>query len=304
MKDIKKYTDVTRFGKNGTLKAIKDGNNISITEKIDGANSSFIYDETSPIGIACYSRNTVLSKGNTLSGFYVWVEDNIAPIKEILVKKYRYYGEWLVQHKVKYKEEMYKNFYLFSIWDEDKEEYVSEDIVRSEADRLRLKTVPLIYEGKFISLDHIMSFVGKSEMTLEPNKGEGVVVKNTNYKDRYGKQLFVKFISQEFSEVAKQKVHNVNTELINSLQKVDMVVTKNRIEKMLLKLVDENVIKSDYTLEDMGSVLKVMNTSIFDDIMKEEADELEDIDEKNIRKRIGKIISPILRKIIIENEIK
>lgn len=299
MKVIKKYTDVTRFGKTSTLEAIMDAEEISITEKIDGANASFVADETNSIGVSCYSRNNPLSQENTLSGFYNWVNDNIVPIKDNLIKNYRYYGEWLIKHKVAYKDECYRNFYLFSIWDEDKEEYLSEDIVRKEAERLGLNTAPLLYQGKFISIDHIMSFVGKSDMTLNKDTGEGVVVKNINYKDKYGKQLFVKFISQQFSEVAKQKPHNVNTELIESGQKIAAIVTKNRIEKMLLKLVDEQIIDTDYTLEDMGEIIKIMNKAIYDDVIKEESDELDGIDEKILRKSIGKIVASVLKQIVL-----
>lgn len=301
MKLHKKYTDVIRFGKTGTLDALTQAKHITITEKLDGANTSFAYDEEAENGVRAYSRNQSLHKDFTLSGFYYWVQDNIAPIKEDLVKHYRYFGEWLVRHKVVYQEEFYRNFYLFSIWDEEAQEYLSDDIVKQEAERLGLKTVPYIYEGKFISIEHIMQYVGKSYMTAELNKGEGVVVKNIDYRDRGKNQLFVKFISPEFSEVAKQKVHNVDAELIASQQKVDMVVTHNRIEKMLFKLVDEGIIPSDYTLKkDMGNILRVMNVAIYEDVMKEESDQLEGIEEKIITKRIGKIVAPSVRKILTE----
>lgn len=58
MKDIKKYTDVIRYGKASTNGVIQEGDYISITEKIDGANASFTYDIDNEIGISCYSRNT------------------------------------------------------------------------------------------------------------------------------------------------------------------------------------------------------------------------------------------------------
>ena len=300
MKAHKKYMDIIRFGKSGTTQAIQEGTHISITEKLDGANASFTYDKEATNGVQAFSRRQVLDEEESLNGFFQWVQTNIAPIKENLVKNYRYYGEWLVKHSVTYNPTYYRNFYLFSVWDEDKEEYLSDEVVKQEAERLGLKTVPFLYEGEFISFEHIMSFVGKSNMTLEPNKGEGVVVKDATYKNRYGHQLFVKFIATEFSEVAQQKVHNVDTELLASLQKVDMVATKNRTEKMLLKLVDEGIIPSDYSLKkDMGLILREMNLAIYDDIMKEESDELEGLDEKTIRKRISKVIPTQIRGILV-----
>ena len=95
MKEIKKYTDVTRFGKTGTTDAIIGAERISITEKIDGANSSFTYDENGINGVSCYSRNNLLHEDLRLSGFFDWVQENIVPIKDKLIPTYRYFGEWL-----------------------------------------------------------------------------------------------------------------------------------------------------------------------------------------------------------------
>ena len=50
MKEIKKYTDVVRYGKSNTNGVIQEGDYITITEKIDGANSSFCLDETNSLG--------------------------------------------------------------------------------------------------------------------------------------------------------------------------------------------------------------------------------------------------------------
>lgn len=300
MKEIKKYTSITRFGKTGTLDAINGAELISITEKIDGANASFILDKTSPIGVSCYSRNTSLTIENGLDGFYDWVKKNITPKCRELNKSYRYFGEWLVQHKVRYKESFYRKFYLFSIWDEENKTYLPEEVVRAEAKRLELDTAPLLYLGKFISIEHIMSFVGKSKMTLEENNGEGVVVKNITYKDRGGNQFFVKFISPQFAEVAKVKEHKVDEELIASHLKVDMVVTKNRIEKTFLKLIDEGNIPKDYSLKDIGIILKSVNQAVYEDVLKEEADELEGVSDKVLSKRIGKIVVPTIRELLVE----
>jgi hypothetical protein len=223
MEEIKKYTDVIRYGKSSTNGVLQEGDIISITEKIDGANASFRIDNENPLGVTCYSRNNPLDEHNTLSGYYNWVIENILPIKEKLNSNYIYYGEWLVKHKVVYKDEYYRNFYMFSIWDIEKEQYLSDDIVISEAERLGITTTNYFYRGKYISFEHLMSFVGKSDITLEPNTGEGIVVKNVNYFDNYNRQVFVKLVSERFAEVQKQRLpKNPNvtdkvTELIRSV---------------------------------------------------------------------------------------
>lgn len=302
MKEIKKYIDVVRLGKSSTANVLKEGDSISITEKIDGANTSFCLDETNDLGVTCYSRRITLTEKNRLRGYYDWVIENIVPIKENLNHNYRYFGEWLVSHKVVYKKEMYSNFYLFSIWDEEKQEYLSDDIVISEAARLGLKTVPYLYRGKYISFEHLMSFVGKSNLTEVQNTGEGIVVKNVNYKDEHGNQMFVKLVSEKFAEVQKQKLPknpNIDFELI---EKIKSVLTKARVEKIIYKLVDEEVLQENYSIKSMGIILKALGSRVLEDIMKEERELFINDEENKIKKIIGKNIPTIVKEILKEQD--
>lgn len=302
MKEIKKYTDVIRYGKSSTNGVLNKGDIISITEKIDGANASFRLDDSNPLGVSCYSRNNPLDEHNTLSGFYNWAIENIVPIKDKLNPNYIYYGEWLVKHKVIYKDEYYRNFYMFSIWDTslELEQYLSDDVVLSEAERLGLTTTNYFYQGEFISYEHLMSFVGKSNMTLEPNTGEGIVVKNVSYFDRYNKQMFVKLVSEKFAEVQKQRLPknpNINNPVI---ELVKSVLTKPRVEKILYKLVDEGLLKDDYAIEDMGTILKLLGGRVYEDIMKEESDLFADYEEQQIKRVCGKNLPTIVKMILKE----
>lgn len=299
-KEIKKYTDVVRYGKSSTNGVLQEGDIISITEKIDGANASFRKDETNQLGVSCYSRNQPLDENNTLSGYYGWVIDNIVPIKDKLNDKYIYYGEWLVKHKVIYKDECYKKFYMFSIWDIEKEQYLSDEIVQAEAERLGLTTTNYFYIGEFKSFEHLMSFVGKSDMTLEPNTGEGIVVKNVNYFDNYGRQMFVKLVSDKFAEVQKQKLPknpNIDSPVI---ELVKSVLTKPRVEKIMYKLVDEGILKEDYAIENMGLILKSLGSRVYEDIMKEESDLFAEYEEDKIKRICGKNLPTIVKVILKE----
>ncbi|MGV2640199.1 hypothetical protein GNF86_01920 [Clostridium perfringens] len=300
MKEIKKYTDVVRYGKSSTQGVIQEGDIISITEKIDGANASFCIDNENDLGVSSYSRNNLLTEENRLRGYYDWVLNNIVPIKEKLNPNYRYFGEWCVKHKVIYKEENYYKFYLFSIWDDEKQMYLSDEIVRSEAQRLGLLTVQYFYYGKYISFEHLMSFVGKSELTEEPNTGEGIVVKNVSYFDNYNRQVFVKLVSDKFREVQQQKKPknpNVDSKVIETIKSV---LTKARVSKLIHKLVDEGLLKEDFSIEDMGTILKELKDKPYQDIMKEEPELIGNIEEKIIKRTIGKNIPNIVKEVLKE----
>lgn len=299
MKEIKKYTDIVRYGKSNTQDVIKIGDKISITEKIDGANASFTRDLENPNGVSCYSRRLVLSEDNTLRGFYDWVNKHIIPIKEKLNPNYRYIGEWLVSHKIQYKEDKYCNFYMFSIWDENKEQYLSDDIVISEAKRLGLQTVEYFYIGDFISYEHMQSFVGKSNITKEQDKGEGIVVKNVDYFDRYGKQVFVKLVSERFAEIQKQKLPKNPNQYDGKNAIIKSVLTKPRVDKLMHKLVDEGFItREDFIIENIGKLLKLLGDRVVEDMLKEEGEILKNIEEKLLKRHIGKILPLILKEVL------
>lgn len=300
MKKIKKYMSIVRYGKSGTQDIVKEGDHISITEKIDGANASFTLDNGNSLGVSCYSRNKQLDELDRLRGFYDWINNNIIPIKEKLNPNYRYIGEWLCSHKIQYKQDAYYNFYLFSIWDEETEQYLHDSVIKNEAMRLGLKTPQYFYEGEYISFEHLMSFVGKSDLTLEPNTGEGIVVKNVNYTDRFGKQVFVKLVSERFAEVQKQKLPKNPNKDNAFITSVKSVLTKARVEKLLYKLLDEQLIAEDYSIGDMGNILKLLNNRVIEDITKEEFEIIENIEDSTLKRIIGKSLPTVLKEILKE----
>lgn len=294
MGEIKKYTDIIRLGHKSTVGVLNEGDYITITEKLDGANASFKLNEENQVD--GFSRRTPVDETNILRGYYGWIKENIKP--ELLNRKYRYFGEWLVSHKIAYKPEYYQKFYLFNVYDDELQEYLLDDIMESEALRLGLNTVPILYKGKYISFEHLMSFVGKSDMAL--NYGEGIVVKNVKYKDRNGEQCFVKLVHEEFIEVQKQKPpKDPNRPPTPEQEFANMCVTKARIDKMLHKLVDEGILESDFGIEDMRLILSNLGNRIYEDILKEESDSLpENYDIQSLRKAIGSKIPQIVKEII------
>lgn len=298
MGEIKKYTDVIRLGHKSTVGVLNPGDHITITEKLDGANASFILTEN---GVECFSRNTEVNEDNTLRGYYKWIQENITPIKEKLNPKYRYYGEWLVSHKIQYKPEYYSNFYLFNVYDEELGEYVEDNMMFGEAARLRIKAVPLKYAGKYLSFEHLMTFVGKSDMAIE--YGEGIVVKNVDYKNKYGSQVFVKLVHEDFAEIQKQRVPKDPAITTPEREFVNTYLVEARVDKLLHKLVDEGILEEGFGIEDMGLILKNLGSRVFDDLIKEEVDYLpEEYDEKLIRKSIGSVLPVLVKKIL--NNIK
>ena len=295
----KKYHSIVRLGHRDSFGALHEGANISIQEKIDGACASY-----SKVGeeVKAFSRNLELSAENTLGGFYEWVQDNIhhSDILDNVV----YFGEWTNPHRVKY-EGLEKRFFLYDIYDLEKEEYLHSSVVKEEAERIGLFLAPVFYEGEYISHEHIESFVGKTMLDGSLNgetMGEGVVIKNFDYRSKYGKQVFVKDVSDKFSEIHQGKV-KVKKE--DSEEKIFAMktVTKNRVDKIMRKLQDEGHLSDILDLSEMGMYLKTANPIILSDILSEESDMLsEDFDEKELSRSVSKMTPKLIREFVTDSQ--
>lgn len=287
----KHYSDVIRYGHKTTQGMFNVGDPIVIQEKLDGANASFrrVGDK-----ILAFSRKTQLNAENNLRGFYEWTQTLDA---KSLIEDCPYFGEWSCRHKIDYGENLNK-FYMYDIYSPEKQKYLDFDIVKSEAGRLGLNLIPVLYEGPFVSFEHLQSFVGKSEVAPEGVEGEGIVVKNHAYTNRYGDQLFVKLVTDSFREIQSQKAPKDPNFVSQEQAIVETVLTKARVEKLLHKLVDEGVLDEQFGIEDMGLILKHLGTRVYEDIVKEEYDTIKDFEEKDVRRFIGRITPKITKEII------
>ena len=300
MKEHKKYMDIIRYGKKETQEVLNVGDYITISEKLDGSNASFSHDPNSEINVSCFSRNLKLNFSNNLNGFYQWVENKISPQVDKLNPNWRYYGEWLKKHKVDYQPEYYNDFHLFNIYDETTHQYLSDDLVESESQKLGLSTVEYFYKGEFIDFEHLMSFVGKSNKTLVPDTGEGIVVKNVNYRDKFGQQMFVKLVSEAFAEIQPRRLPKNPKADEYVMELVKSVVTKNRVEKIISKCVDDQELDEDYSIESMGKIIKIVSGKVYADCMKEESEVFEGIESQEIGKLFSKIIPSVIKEVLKE----
>ena len=295
----KKYHSIVRYGHRSTREVLNRGDQIIIQEKVDGANASFAVVDGE---LKCWSRNRELSMSNTLEGFYVWAKQNIEVDK--LLEGVVYFGEWTAQHKVVY-EGYAKQFFLYDIYNLHLEEYVSFSMVRDEAKRLGLNLIPVFFEGEFESFEQLMSYVGRTALNGKLGQevsGEGIVVKNVDYRDRFGKQMFVKLVVDKFAEVQMQKApKDPKKKFTPEELKVRECTTTPRVEKQLFKMIEEGLLDRDYGVEDMGKILKHVSPLVAEDILKEEMDEFPHLTVKDVQTFMCKVL-PLVIKDIIKNK--
>lgn len=271
---FKKYRDIERLKAKNT-EYFNPGDMITITEKIDGANSGISYDAETD-SIIPQSHNNALNPMNTLRGFYEFVNRlDKDKIKEVVGNTKILYGEWNVSHTVPYPDDTRNKFYVFDIYDTETDTYDNDyDHLKEVADYLGVNIVPLFYKGEFVSWEHCMSFVGKTDLGGE--YGEGVVVKSGNTS--------IKIVGEKFQETKGHKEGKTLTpEQLEILTKkkelVESIVTKARVTKLLNKFVDEDIIPEDWCEKDMATVAKNLPRRCYDDCLKEEPDVVMTIDD-------------------------
>lgn len=278
MLDHKTYMDISSF-KTKFADSFKKGDYIIIQEKIDGANASWEYDKETDSMFA-FSRKNTLDCKNNLRGFWEFTQSlNIGDYKEDGIP--RVFCEWLVSHSVPYPQDRYQKAYVYDLYNSDTKEYLHQDKVKQFCMDKNLIYVPVLYEGEFVSWDHLLTFVGQTELGGE--YGEGIVVKNmTRLNDPNGRiPFYIKIVGEKFKEKADRKGAPIDPEVLKEreykIELTNTIVTLARVQKILHKFVDEGLIPEDWDETNMGVIAKNITKDVYYDCVKEEKDTVDEI---------------------------
>lgn len=255
--------------------AFEPGDLIQITTKIDGANASIAWDETTG-KLEVFSRTNLLDQPGALRGFYDYVKTEIEPKTDWSVyKDFVFFGEWCVKHSVAYNPEWYNKWRVYDIWCKSAGCYVSQERVKATCRQLGLEYIEELYYGPFISWDHCRSFLKKS--TAYGPGQEGVVCKNMSKLASSDRRdpAYLKIVNDEFKESHKVKAkRELSPEEAAAKERgstlAASIVTEARVRKIILKLVDEGKLPSELGPKDMCAVMKQIPKLVFDDCLHEE----------------------------------
>ena len=258
--------------------AFEVGDAISITTKIDGANASIAWDETSG-KLEIFRHTNLLNAPGSLRGFYDYIKTNVEPkVDWKLFPSLVIFGEWCVGHSIKsYNKDWFNKWRVYDIWDWKSNTYWGQDAVKSFCKKFGLEYVEELYDGPFISWEHCRSFLNKS-IAYGPEQ-EGIVIKNQTKLglDTNRQPIYIKIVNDKFKEHMANKGHKqkeIDPEKEAEKQKVaelaSSIVTEARVRKLILKLIDEGKLPEMLTPKDMGNVMKQLPRLVFDDCLKEE----------------------------------
>lgn len=252
---FQQYKKIHRLGHEEN-QGILDGLCI-IQEKIDGANTSIWLEDGK---IQCGSRTRLLESGfngfvdyaNSHSGINALLEDH---------PNLRLYGEWLVRHTIAYKETSYKEFYLFDIMDD--EGFYPQAWVQQKGAEYGIKTATIFAEIESPKLEDLELFVGKSMLG---EHGEGIVIKNSSFVNKFGEKVYAKMVTQNFKE-SNAIVFGGNNKYSDTYWEMYIVnkyMTLPRVQKVMNKLqpiIDERL--------DMKHTARIAGSAYHDMITEE-----------------------------------
>ena len=239
-----RYPHLERYG-NIEVEGIEFGTT-HIFPKLDGTNASMWMDEDSQIRFG--SRNRQLSLDNDNAAFMQTMLDD--PTKAdyfgfLLVNpELRLYGEWLVPHTLKgYRDDAWRRFYVFDVYDESKNRFLSYDEYKPLLDEYPgIDYIPCIKIIKNGTADQFQYEIQHARFVLKDDckTGEGIVIKNYAWENKFKRQTWAKIIAGEFKDQFHKQWGPAELEgKVNEEILVTKAVTPQLVEKEYAKIVNE-----------------------------------------------------------------
>ena len=242
---FQKYQHIERCG-TSEVEGIELGE-CYVFPKIDGTNASLWYEDGK---IMAGSRRRRLTEDNDNAGFYREMHDPI-PIQAFFAAhpNLRLFGEWLVPHSLKtYREDAWRRFYVFDVVRDppeklpsgEKFEYLPYAEYQPLMEGFGIDYIPPIRIINNPDYDKLVTLLEANDFLIEDGKGhgEGIVIKNYSFVNRYGRTTWAKIVTSEFKE-KHSKVMGAPTQEgkdMIELKIADEFCTKALVEKTLAKI--------------------------------------------------------------------
>ena len=209
---FRRYDHIERLG-HEYVDALTIGD-VYVFPKLDGTNASVWFEDGGEVGwfVQCGSRTRTLTADKDNAGFHRWAHDciNLANLYEVFQNgsnDWNIYGEWLVPHTLTtYREEAWRKFWVFDVYDNKEEKYLSYDVYS-----------PIIKNAGLDVIEPLCIFSNPSDEQLQHEAemntylildgggaGEGIVIKNYLWRNKWDNQPWAKIVRNEFKEENKR----------------------------------------------------------------------------------------------------
>lgn len=222
--EFRKYQHVERFGSEET-EGINNGL-CYVFPKIDGTNAQLWFNG----GLRAGSRKRELSEDSDNAGFYVCAQkqENILSFFQSY-PHLRLYGEWLVPHTLRtYNDDAWNKFYVFDVMDDDV--YLPYEEYKLILEKFDIEYIPLLTKIENPTYEELVALLDKNTYLVKEGVGEGIVIKNYAYRNKFGHVKWAKIIKGDFA--------NNSSEILEK-EIVDRYVTESLVKKEKAKIENE-----------------------------------------------------------------
>ncbi len=266
MSGFRQYMHIEKFG-NTEVEGIELGQ-VYVFPKLDGTNASTWLINGTEYYLGFGSRTRHLANSDN-AGFATWGNKHDGLNQFHTKHRYlRLYGEWLVPHTFKgYREDAWRRFYVFDVYDDTSEMYLPYDVYKPLLDEFGLDYIPPLATVKNGRYEHFMEFLAKNRYLCpdEGDPGEGIVIKNYDFYNKFGDQVWAKLIRQEFKDEHHKVMGapDINTGLLNEDRIVQSVVSTHLVDKTIEKIKES---KGGWSSKNIPELFE----RVFYDVVKEE----------------------------------
>jgi len=249
---FRKYDHVERFGTD-EVEGIEIGD-VLVFPKLDGTNASIWRSQPYIVGTG--SRNRTLSDESDNAGFHAWVQKQ-QWIRDFFEEYpfFNIYGEWLVPHTLKtYRDEAWGKFWVFDVWNKEEGRYVHYDAYAPEFEKRGFNVIePKVrYTSPPTEAQLLVDAATNTYLMQDGSIGEGIVIKNYAWTNKYGRQPWAKIVRNEFKEENRrafgttEKVGEKSVEGEIAEKYVTKALVDKVLEKIKYELLNEAVKEGEY----------------------------------------------------------
>lgn len=236
-----KYQHLERLGTE-EVEGIQTGT-VYVFPKLDGTNGSVWLDAEG--NLKAGSRNRTLTLDHDNAGFNKWVLQNEDMFRGYL-DEYPdriLYGEWLVPHSLKtYRDDAWHRFYVFDVYAPDHEGELQPLPYENYKDELKANSIDYLSPLRIIKNGTDEQFrrcTEENTYLIQEGQGvgEGVVLKNYGWTNKYGRTTWAKIITNSFKE---QHYKEMGAPILGGLSEeeriVNQFVTQHLVDKTKAKI--------------------------------------------------------------------
>jgi hypothetical protein len=206
--EYKPYQHVEKLG-TAEVEGILKGD-VYAFYKIDGTNTCVWLDQGGKLAYGSRKRVLDDSKLGDNQGLVKAMNspenaDVRAELLALLTKhpSWTVYGEWLVPTNLKtYRDDAWRHLYVFDVLDDETGRYLSYDeyseILKSECPHVLY--IPLLAKLRDPTEEDIRALLPRTKEFLvgSGDYGEGIVLKNYEYKNQYGRRTWAKMLTEDY----------------------------------------------------------------------------------------------------------